>query len=63
VDVAPLSGTLVVHRARVELARLTDARLEPGRRYTVLLLGAAQSPAGGHEARLIDEPYPGSPQS
>ena len=63
VDVAPVQGTLVVHRARAVLARVPDARLEPGRRYTVLLLGADQPPAGGHEARLIDEPYPGSPQS
>jgi hypothetical protein len=63
VDVAPLNGTLVVHRSRAVLARVRDAHLESGRRYTLLLLGAAQSPAGGHEARLIDEPYPGSPQS
>jgi hypothetical protein len=63
VDVAPVSGTLVVRRARAVLARVPDARLEPGRRYTVLLLGAAASPAGGHEARLIDEPYAAWPQS
>ncbi len=63
VDVAPVRGTLVVHRARTVLARVPDARLEPGRRYTVLLLGAAASPAGGHEARLIDEPYASWPQS
>jgi Domain of unknown function (DUF4397) len=63
VDVAPVNGTLVIRRARAVLARVPEARLEAGRRYTVLLLGATQSPAGGHEARLIDEPYPGSPQS
>lgn len=64
VDVAPVQGTLLVHRAREVVARVPGARLEPGRRYTVLLLGSAQPAAAtGHEARLIDEPYPASPQS
>jgi hypothetical protein len=62
VDVPPVRGTLVVHGDRSVLARVPDAHLEPGKRYTVLLLADAEPPKG-LEAKVIDEPAPASPQS